>query len=482
MKILMASTEMAPLARTGGLGDVLEALPAELQNRDHEVSVVLPLYRSIRENPALSIRSTGVEVTATVGSKRLDAEIYECEAPNGVQVFLVGRDEYFDRTGIYGTDNRSYEDNAERFIYFSRAVVELARHITPQFDVIHAHDWQTALIPAFVKDAGLPFGTVFTIHNLAYQGSFYGVDFGLTNLPWTYFSEHGLEFHGRLNFLKGGIVFSDVLTTVSERYARDIQTPEYGCGLDGTIRAHARKLVGILNGADYKIWNPATDCYLPANYSLESLQAKSACRNALLEELGLAPNPRGPVFSVVARLAQQKGIDLLIPVLDRLLADDVRLIVLGEGETEYERELMIASRKYPGKFVFHQGFDDRLAHRIDGGSDISLIPSHFEPCGLTAMYSLKYGNIPVARVSGGLYQIVQDFDPTTGTGNGFVFFDDTAEAFWDAVGRAKKVFAAPDTWKALMMRAMQADFSWPAAATRYEHVYEGAIKTAVRHA
>ncbi len=478
----MASTEMAPLARTGGLGDVVEALPAELQRRGHEVSVVLPLYRSIRENPALEIRSTGVEVSVNVGSKRMDAEIYECLAPDGVQVFLVRRDEYFDRTGIYGPESgRSYDDNAERFIYFSRAVVELARHMNPAPDVLHSHDWQTALMPAFVKERGLPFGTVLTIHNLAYQGSFWGVDFGLTNLPGHYFSEHGVEFHGRLNFLKGGIVFSDAVTTVSERYAREIQTPEYGCGLEGVLRANARKLVGILNGVDYALWNPATDPLIPARYSPEKPGGKRVCREALLKELGLQPEPRGPVFAMVGRLADQKGIDLLVPLLDRLLADDVRLVILGEGEPKFESALMVAARKYPGKFVFRQGFDDALAHRIDAGADGVLIPSHFEPCGLAAMVSLKYGALPVARASGGLHQIVQDYDPTAGpegSGNGFVFFDETPEALWDAIGRAKKVFQDRQAWAGLRLRAMLADFSWPAAAARYEQVYETTIQPA----
>ena len=479
MKILMASTEMAPLARTGGLGDILEALPAELQRRGHEVSVVLPLYRSIRENPALEIRSTGVEVSVAVGSKRMDAEIYECAAPNDIQVFLVRRDEYFDRSGIYGAETgRSYDDNAERFIYFSRAVVELARHMDPAPDVLHVHDWQTALIPAFVKERELPFGTVLTIHNLAYQGTFWGVDFGLTNLPGHFFSANGLEFHGRLNFLKGGIAYADGITTVSERYARDIQTPEFGCGLDGVLRANARKIRGILNGADYSVWNPATDPLIAAKYtptSAKSLTGKRVCRDALIEELGLDKNPRGPVFSLISRLADQKGIDLLIPLLDRLLADDVRLIVLGEGEPRFERELLIASRKYPGKFVFRQGFDDKLAHRIDAGTDVVFIPSHFEPCGLTAMYSLKYGAIPVAHITGGLHQIIQDYDPTCGTGNGFVFFEDSVEALWDAIGRTKKVFANKKEWQELMLRAMQADFSWPAAAKRYEKIYESVV-------
>lgn len=473
MKILMASTELAPLARTGGLGDVVEALAGELQKRGHEVSVALPLYRSVREDKSLAIKSTGVDVKVSVGSKRLDAEIFEATTPNGVQVFLVRRDEYFDRSGVYGADGHTYDDNAERFIYFSKAVVELARHMAPAPDILHAHDWQAALVPAFVKERGLPFGTVLTIHNLAYQGSFWGVDFGLTNLPGHYFSQNGLEFHGRINFLKGGIVFADKVTTVSERYCRDIQTPESGCGLDGVLRANAHKLVGILNGADYTIWNPATDKAIPATYTPENLAGKACCRKALLEELGLAPDPRGPVFGMISRLAQQKGLDLLIPLFDRLLSDDIRLVILGEGDEPFERELMVAARKYPGRFVFKKGFDDALAHRIDAGADVMLIPSHFEPCGQTAMYTLKYGTLPLARITGGLHQIVQDYDPTASAGNGFVFFDETVEALWDAIGRVKKVFADKPAWEALIRRAMASDFSWPAAAESYEKVYRG---------
>lgn len=472
MRILMASTEMAPLARTGGLGDVVEALPAELERRGHEVSVILPFYRSIRENRAVKTKRTGVEITVQVGPRRIETEILETCAPNNTQVFLVRRDEYFDRSEIYGADGRAYEDNTERFIFFSKAAVELARRVNPAPDIIHAHDWQTALLPVFVRDQELPFKTVLTIHNIAYQGSFWGLDFGLTNLPGHYFSASGVEYYGRLNFMKGGVLFADAVTTVSERYARDIQTPEYGAGLDPVLREHSSKLTGILNGADYTTWNPATDKLIPKKYSPDSLAGKKACRDKLLEQVGLAKNPRGPVFAMVTRLAEQKGFDILLPLLDRLLADDVRLIILGEGDAGYRRELLVASKRHAERFAFRTGFDDRLSHLIEAGADVTLIPSHFEPCGLSAMYSLKYGTIPVARASGGLHQIIQDYDPTTGTGNGFLFFDYSPEALWDAIGRAKKFFADEDGWKQIMLRAMSADFSWSAAAEGYEKVYE----------
>ena len=475
MRILLTASEMEPLARTGGLGDVLEALPAELAARGSEVSVVLPCYRGIRGNSALGVTSTGVEIPVQLGGKRVTAEILQCTAPNGVQVFLVARDEYFDRAGLYGEAGRTYDDNAERFIFFSKAVVELARRITPPPDLIHANDWQTALIPLLIKDRRLPFRSVLTIHNLAYQGSFWGVDFGLTNLPGDYFTTRGLEFYGNMNLLKGGILFADQITTVSGRYAREIQTPELGAGLDAVMREQAHKLTGILNGADYRLWNPATDPELPANYTIENLDGKTICCAALLKKVGLAPDPAGPVFALVARLAQQKGIDLLIPVLDRLLSHDARLVVLGEGDTDFERELTIASRRHAERFCFRAKMAGPLAHLIYAGADVFLQPSHFEPCGLTAMYSLKYGALPIAHATGGLYEMIQDYDPTTNTGNGVLFFDDNAEAFWDAIVRVLGYFTDREHWQMLMRRAMACDFSWSRSVEKYEAVYRKAL-------
>jgi len=472
MRILMAASEMAPLARTGGLADVLEALPAELQRRGHEVSVILPYYRAIRENTGLKVEPTGVIMIVEVGPRRIETEIMEAQAPNGVQVFFVRRDEYFDRSEIYGADGRAYEDNAERFIFFSKATAELARRVIPSPDIIHVHDWQTALIPVFVRQRQLPFKTVLTIHNIAYQGSFWGFDFGLTNLPGSYFTGSGVEFYGRLNFLKGGILHADALTTVSEHYARDIQTPEYGAGLETVVRENAGKLKGILNGADYTRWNPATDKLIPKAFTPDSLAGKKECRDTLLRTLNLDPNPRGPVFGMVTRLAEQKGFDILIPLLDRLLADDVRLVILGEGDAAYTRDLSVAAKRNPGRFAFRPAMDDSLAHLIYAGSDIMPIPSHFEPCGLSAMYALKYGAVPIARAIGGLHQILTDFDPTTATGNSLLFYDYSQEALWDSIGRSKHLFSNPPAWQPLLHQAMQSNFSWSTAASQYEKIYE----------
>jgi starch synthase len=280
-----------------------------------------------------------------------------------------------------------------------------------------------------------------------------------------------VEYYGRLNLLKGGLVHADAITTVSERYAREIQTPEYGFGLDPVMREQSHKLTGILNGADYELWNPETDSLLPATYGPDRLEGKKTCREALLQELGLDPHPEGPVFAMVSRLAMQKGIDLLLPLIDRLLAGETRLIVLGEGDALYERDLLIASKRHPGRFVYRKSMDPQLSHLIEAGADLSLIPSHYEPCGLTAMYGLKYGELPIARATGGLFEIIQDFDPVTQSGNGFLFFDAHPEALWDAIERARRHFTHPEEWTALQRRAMATDFSWERAVQRYEAVY-----------
>ncbi|MEP6671389.1 MAG: glycogen synthase GlgA [Chthoniobacter sp.] len=476
MKILFTGSEMAPLARTGGLGDVMEALPAALAAQGHEVSVVLPCYRGLPERQDLNVQSTGVEIEVSVGYKRLTAEILECTAPNGVQVFLVKQDEYFDRTGLYGVDGVDYTDNAERFIYFSRAVVELARRAMPPPDIVHAHDWQVGLVPVLVKERKLPFKTVLTIHNLAYQGSFWGLDFGLTNLPGHYFGASGVEFYGNLNLLKGGIVYADAITTVSQRYAKEITTSEGGAGLDVVMREQAHKLTGILNGVDYDIWDPAKDALLPKKYSQKTLTGKQKCREELLAQMGLAPKPAGPVLVMVTRLTHQKGIELLFPLLDRLLADDVRLVILGEGHAAFESELMVASRRHPERFAYRQSMDETLAHLIYAGGDVFLMPSQYEPCGLSAMYALKYGTLPVAHATGGLYESVQDYDPTNGSGNGFLFYDFTVEAFWDALMRVRGYFTDAERWKKLRLRAMACDFSWSTAVPRYEEVYTRVLR------
>ncbi len=471
MRILMISAEGPPLARATALVDVLEALPRELRTRKHEVAIAMPYYHEIREDPGVLAKETGVTVDVRVGSKNYLAEYLEGRTAGGVQTFFVRCDEFFDRAGIYAEHGVPYEDNAGRFIFFCKAALELARRMSPTPQILHVHDWASALVPVLVHNQQLPFATVLTIHHLAEQGSFWGLDFELTNLPERYFKPRGVEFFGRLNLLKGGILFADKITTVSERYRQEMLTSDGGLGLDIVLREHAHRLVGILNGADYERWNPETDGFLPRPFGLSHLEGKAVCRGLLLDALALASLPAGPIFGMVTRLVPEKGFDLLMPLLDRLLSDDVRLIILGEGDPGYETALAIAARKYPAKFAYRKTYDEALAHLIEAGADITLIPSRIEPSGLSAMYSLKYGTLPVARATGGIQEIIEDYDPTLGVGYGFLCYENTPDAFWDSIKFAREVFHDRALWRTLVQRAMSRDFSWETVAERYEALY-----------
>jgi starch synthase len=468
----MISAEGPPLARATALVDVLEALPRELRARKHEVAIAMPYYREISENARFELRDTGITVEVRVGAKNYVAEYVEGRTAGGVQTFFIRCDEFFDRAGIYGEHGVPYDDNPARFIFFSKAALELARRMTPTPQILHVHDWAAALVPALVHHQQLPFTTVLTIHHLAEQGSFWGLDFGLTNLPERYFMPRGVEFFGRLNLLKGGIAFADKITTVSERYRHEMLSPEGGGDLDIVLREHAHRLVAILNGADYERWNPETDFLLPRQFSPGNLAGKAVCRDLLLDAMALAPAPAGPVFGMVTRLVPEKGFDLFMPLLDRLLSDDVRLIILGEGDPGYETALAIAARKYPTKFSYRRTYDEQLAHLIEAGADVTLIPSQIEPSGLSAMYSLKYGALPVAQATGGIQEIIEDYDPTMDAGFGFLCYEKNPDAFWDSIKRARATFHDTTLWTALVERAMSRDFSWNEAAERYERVYE----------
>lgn len=474
----MISAEGPPLQRAGAVIDVLDGLPAALRSRGHEVCVALPFYREIREDRAFKKTDTGIAADVQVGDRVYAARYLEGRSASGVQLFLVRCDEFFDRDGIYGERGQPYEDNAARFIFLCKAALELARRLTPQLQILHVHDWAAALVPVFVYAQGLPFKTVLTIHHVADQGSFWGLDFGLTNLPERFFTLHGVEFFGRLNFLKGGILYADKITTVSEHYRREILTPSGGHGLDGVLRENAHRLSAILDGADYKLWNPASDHLLPARYDEKKLRGKQVCRDALLKEMKLAPGPRGPVFGMVTRVVHEKGFEILVPLFDRLLWDDVRLIILGEGDPAYETALAVAARKFPTRFAYQKDYDAKLAHLIEAGMDISLIPSQFEPAGLSAMYNLKYGALPVARATGGIHEIIEDYDPISDRGYGFLCYEYSSEAFWDAIKRARQIFRDRELWTKLMKRAMARDFSWDASARRYEALYRDLVDAA----
>ncbi|MEP6936557.1 MAG: glycogen synthase [Chthoniobacterales bacterium] len=471
MRILMISAEGPPLARATALVDVLEALPGELRARGHEVGLVLPFYREIRENMLVEARNAGVTADVQVGTKTYVVEFLEGRTAGGVQLFFVRCDEFFDRTGVYGEGGKLYEDNAARFILFSKAAVELARRLNPSPQVLHVHDWAAALVPVLVHENRLPFKTVLTIHHVAEQGSFWGLDFSLTNLPERYFTPSSLEFFGRMNLLKGGIVFADALITVSQHYKHEILTTAAGGGLEVVLREHAHRLSVIGNGADYRRWDPANDKFLPMTYAADRLLGKDVCRDLLVRALNLAPAPRGPVFGMVTRLVPEKGFDDLIPILDRLLSEDVRLIILGEGDPAYATALSMADRKHANRFAYSPAYDESLAHLIEAGADVTLIPSRVEPSGLSAMYSLKYGALPVARAIGGIQEIIEDYDPSADTGHGFLYYERSSEALWDAVKRALEVFEDRPVWNRLVERAMAQDFSWSTAAKHYEQIY-----------
>jgi starch synthase len=465
----MVSAEGPPLRRRSELIEALNALPAELRDAGHEVSLALPFYKEIRENTSFSIDDTGITVDVRLGDKTYIAEYLEGRGPRELQLFFIRCDEFFDRPGIYGENGKDYEDNAARFIFFSKAVIELARRLTPAIQILHVHDWAPALVPVLVHAYHLPFSTALTIHHVEEQGSFWGLDFKLTNLHERFFTLRGIEFFGRLNLLKGGILFSDRLTTVSEWYRREILTPEGGAGMDVVLRENAYKLRAVPNGIDATEWNPALDKKIAAAYGPKKLSGKKVNRAALLSQFGLLPAPRGPVFGIHARA--KSGLELVVPLLDRLLSDDVRLITLGTVEREFQTAMGIMTRKFRGKFAYQGEFDIGSVHLLKAGTDITLFPSRLEPSGAGAIQSLKDGSIPIALAYPGIHEIITDLDPAADRGCGFLCYVASAEAFWDAIKRASSTFRDQALWEKLIKRAMSGDFSWEKSVVGYEEVY-----------
>jgi len=411
-----------------------------------------------------------------------DAEVLTARIGRAIRVYLIRADRYFDRAHLYGTAEGDYPDNIERFTFFSRAALELLGKIGPP-DVLHAHDWQAALAIVFLKTQperypGLAaVGTVLTVHNLGYQGLFSSDDWPFLDLDQSFFSRDGLEFYGQINLLKAGLVFADVITTVSPTYAREICTPEYGFGLDGVLQQRAEDMVGILNGADYKVWNPAVDPFLAQNFSPEDLSGKQTCKADLQEIFGLPQKPDVPLLAMVSRLAAQKGLDLVEAVLDRLLQRDLQLVLLGSGDKRYQDYFQAAALQYPGRIGVRISFDEALAHKIEAGADIFLMPSRYEPSGLNQLYSMKYGTIPVVRATGGLKDSVEEFDPVRGNGNGFLFDSYDGDAFLGAIDRALAAFRHKDDWTTLMKNAMAMDYSWSRSASAYAALYKGLCVT-----
>ena len=475
MKILFAASEALPFAKTGGLADVLEGLPRALASLGHDVAVVLPRYRGI--GTRYTVASS---LTIPVGPRMHFPVIREGDPLRGVRYFFVDAGEFFDREGIYGEWGGEFADNAERFALFSRSVVEIAKQLWHP-DVLHCHDWQTALVPVLLRGlygydpAFSRVPVVFTVHNMAYQGR-YGRDvMWRVGLPGELFHVNGLEFWGDVDYLKGALLFSDYLTTVSRKYAEEIQTPAFGYGLDSIVRLRAARLVGILNGADYSTWNPENDRWIAAHYSAADTANKAICKRDLLRTLRLpAENESRMVIGIVSRFVEQKGFDLIARVIREFLDEDVCIAVLGSGDYGYEMFFRMLADSRSDRVAVRIGFDNVLAHKIQAGADLFLMPSRYEPCGLSQMYAMRYGTIPLVRATGGLDDTVEPFDLDSREGTGFKFWDATGTALLDTLGWAMHCFRNPEAWARLMHNAMEQNFSWEVAAQRYVEVYERA--------
>jgi starch synthase len=479
MKILFVASEGLPFSKTGGLADVIEALPRSLAALGHEVTVLLPRYRNTR-----GVSVTVPSLTVPAGEALRFPAIVEGGTLHGVYYYFVDDPEYFDREQLYGAAGKDYPDNAERFAEFCGAAIEFCKRVWMP-DVIHCHDWQAGLVPVllrtrYAKDEALKeLPVVFTIHNMGYHGAFPRDTMKKLGLPESLFSIDGMEFYGRVNFLKGALIFSDYLTTVSPKYAEEIKTVEYGHGLDGVVRNRAARLRGILNGVDYAAWSPERDKMIASRYSAKDMSGKHICKKNLLEVFGLPPETLDlPVIGIVSRFAGQKGFDLIEQIATSLLEEDLAITALGAGEAKYEKLFRDLAKANPAKFSVRVAYDNILAHKVEAGADIFLMPSRYEPCGLNQIYSLKYGTVPVVRATGGLDNTIDAFDPATGRGTGFKFQAYDGASLLGAVREALAIFRSePAVWRRIQLNGMAEDFSWQVSAAEYAKLYEAAWKS-----
>ncbi|MGA1825581.1 MAG: glycogen synthase GlgA [bacterium] len=480
LKILFAASEIAPLAKTGGLADVAGSLPAALAALGHEVKAVMPFYKMVKQN-AQSIKNIKKKIEVPIANRIEIAAIDSTVISDNVETFLIRNDNYYGRDGLYQNAEGDYKDNAERFIFFSRAILEMVKTINFKPDIIHCNDWQTGLIPTYLKtlyrdEAMLNrIATIFSIHNLGYQGLFWALDMPLSNLPWDVFTPEGLEFYGKISYLKAGIVYSDLISTVSKGYSNEIQTPEYGLGMEGVLQYRKDDLYGILNGADYQNWSPKKDQYIAAKYDEKNLDNKLKCKMDLLKEYNLKATANVPVIGMISRLADQKGFDILTEKLNEIMKLNIRLVLLGTGDKKYHDLFTNLAKKYPQKLGVKLAFDNTLAHKIEAGSDMYLMPSKYEPCGLNQIYSLRYGTIPIVRATGGLDDTIIDLRKNPTKGNGFKFSHYTGNDLLKAVKDAVAAFRNQETWKSYMVRCMGMDYSWKKSAKEYINIYKKAI-------
>ena len=479
MKILLASSEVHPYSKTGGLADMVGALGKALARAGHEARIVTPLYQGIHERfPAM--RRGDWQFDLPLGTRQVQAQLWSLDVEKGLTVYFVDQPDFYQRPGLYLENHVSYQDNAERFIFFSKCVAHLARYLPWQPEMVHVHDWQVGLVPALMLHQRRAEGwgnsppACLTIHNLAYQGTFPAGAFTLTNLPGEYFSAEGMEFYRQLNCLKAGIAFADAFTTVSPRYAREITTEEFGCGLDGFLRQRQERLFGILNGVDHEEWNTLHDPFLKHPYSAARLAGKQKNKIALQKELGLPVAAKTPLFGTVTRLAEQKGVDIQLGALEEMLSADIQFVLIGSGSAAYERAYLDLARRFPSQVAVRIGYDEGLSHRIEAGCDFYLMPSWFEPSGLNQMYSLRYGAIPIVRAVGGLDDSVIDCSQDLGRANGIKFREYSARALAKAIRKALALYQEPDWLGRYRQNAMKRDFSWKQTVGEYLKVYEAA--------
>lgn len=479
MHILMVTPEANPFAASGGLAEVIQGLSRALVNLGHQVTAMMPLYRQVRES-GRELIPTGRTLTIPQSWKTLNADLFQA-SEDGITYYFIAQDNLFNREGLYGTAYGSFEDNSERFIFFCRAVVETLEALELEVDVCHAHEWQTGLVPVYLRTLyhdrprcqRLP--VLYTVHNVGYQGIFSSFDLPLTGLGWDLFSPKALEFYGKINFMKGGLVFADLLSTVSAKYREEIQTPEFGFGLEGLFQERAHELYGILEGVDYQRWDPSRSPHIAAHYDRPSLEGKKACKAALLGQFNLALPIDQPLIGMTTRFFERKGIDLVENILDELLQGDVGFVIQGTGEERHQYLLREISQRHPEKMGLVLGYSDELAHRLIAGADIFPIPSRYEPCGLDQLYCLRYGTIPVVRATGGLDETIQEYNPETGEGRGFKFSGYTPTEFLGALRRAITLYQNRKAWETLMRRNMALDFSWDTVAPKYVNLYWDAV-------
>jgi len=483
LKVLFLSSEVMPFAKTGGLADVAGSLPIAIKRAGVDVRLVIPFYRAIKE-VACENHMIIRDIEIPFGERLLKANIFESLMGADIPVYLVEREDMFDRPNLYGNSKGDYYDNLERFSFFAHSSLKIAQRLGFAPDIIHCHDWQTGLVPALLKG---PYkksngfsntATVFTIHNIGYQGIFPPEKLAATGLSGPqYFHPEGLEFWGNISLLKAGIVYSDIITTVSPTYAKEILAHEYGLGMEGVVMGRSKSLYGILNGIDYNEWDPSKDIHIAACYSRKTIIGKKKCKESLIREIGFDNSMIDkPLIGMVSRLDNQKGLDILLQGMKNMLNLDTGLVIVGSGDEEIENKLKIAADQYPGRMSIHAGFNNPLAHRIMAGADILLVPSRYEPCGLTQMYALKYGTVPVVRATGGLNDTIEQYDEKTTNGNGFKFGPHDSEALFKAITKAVDLFKDKKSWKRLMTKGMRSDFSWDRSAEKYIDIYES-----VRH-